>query len=296
VTKKRALGRGLDALLGMGADKASPAVAPPVEHVAAGDQLRMIPVDLIQRGRFQPRLDIKPEALEELANSIRAQGVVQPVVVRALQGTARFELIAGERRWRATQLAGLQEIPALVKDIPDKTVMSIALIENIQREQLNPLEEALALQRLITEFEMTHQEVSEAVGRSRAAVSNLLRLIELAPGAKRLLEDGSIEMGHARALLSLPAEAQAALAQRVAAEGLSVRATEKLVRAFAVTGSPRTPAPAARPDPNIQHLEGQLSEKLGAKVSLQHGRKGEGKLVIRYGSLDELDGILAHIR
>lgn len=296
MTKKRALGRGLDALLGMGADKASPAVAPPVEHVAAGDQLRMIPVDLIQRGRFQPRLDIKPEALEELANSIRAQGVVQPVVVRALQGTARFELIAGERRWRATQLAGLQEIPALVKDIPDKTVMSIALIENIQREQLNPLEEALALQRLITEFEMTHQEVSEAVGRSRAAVSNLLRLIELAPGAKRLLEDGSIEMGHARALLSLPAEAQAALAQRVAAEGLSVRATEKLVRAFAVTGSPRTPAPAARPDPNIQHLEGQLSEKLGAKVSLQHGRKGEGKLVIRYGSLDELDGILAHIR
>ena len=296
MTKKRALGRGLDALLGMGADKASPAVAPPVEHVAAGDQLRMIPVDLIQRGRFQPRLDIKPEALEELANSIRAQGVVQPVVVRALQGTARFELIAGERRWRATQLAGLQEIPALVKDIPDKTVMSIALIENIQREQLNPLEEALALQRLITEFEMTHQEVSEAVGRSRAAVSNLLRLIELAPGAKRLLEDGSIEMGHARALLSLPAEAQAALAQRVAAEGLSVRATEKLVRAFAVTGSPRTTAPAARPDPNIQHLEGQLSEKLGAKVSLQHGRKGEGKLVIRYGSLDELDGILAHIR
>ena len=296
MTKKRALGRGLDALLGMGADKAAPAVAPPVEHVAAGDQLRMIPVDLIQRGRFQPRLDIKPEALEELANSIRAQGVVQPVVVRALQGTARFELIAGERRWRATQLAGLQEIPALVKDIPDKTVMSIALIENIQREQLNPLEEALALQRLITEFEMTHQEVSEAVGRSRAAVSNLLRLIELAPGAKRLLEDGSIEMGHARALLSLPAEAQAALAQRVAAEGLSVRATEKLVRAFAVTGSPRTPAPAARPDPNIQHLEGQLSEKLGAKVSLQHGRKGEGKLVIRYGSLDELDGILAHIR
>jgi len=296
VTKKRALGRGLDALLGVGADQAAPAAASAVEHVAAGDQLRMIPVDLIQRGRYQPRLDIKPEALEELANSIRAQGVVQPVVVRPLRGTSRYELIAGERRWRATQLAGLQEIPALVKDIPDKAVMSIALIENIQREQLNPLEEALALQRLSTEFEMTHQEVSEAVGRSRAAVSNLLRLIELAPGAKRLLEDGSIEMGHARALLSLPAEAQTALAQRVAADGLSVRATEKLVRAFAAAGTSGTPPTAPRPDPNILHLEGQLSEKLGAKVSLKHGRKGEGKLVISYGSLDELDGILAHIR
>jgi len=297
VTKKRALGRGLDALLGVGATRTAPDT-PPTQPapVAAGDQLRVLPVDLIQRGRYQPRLDIKPEALQDLANSIKAQGVVQPIVVRALPGSDRFELIAGERRWRATQLAGLQDIPAIIKDIPDKTVMSIALIENIQREQLNPLEEAGALLRLIEEFGMTHQEVAEAVGRSRAAVSNLLRLLELAPVPKRLLEAGQIEMGHARALLSLTADLQTRIAERVAAEGLSVRATEKLVRAAGENTADR-PAPAAtRPDPNIQHLEGQLSEKLGAAVSIKHGSKGDGTLVIRYGSLDELDGILAHIR
>jgi len=294
VTKKRALGRGLDALLGMAAGPAPDAATAP--NAAAGDQLRMLPVDLIQRGRYQPRLDIKPEALQELADSIRAQGVVQPVVVRPLPDGSRFELIAGERRWRATQLAGLQEIPAIVKDVSDRTVMSIALIENIQREQLNPLEEALALQRLITEFEMTHQEVSEAVGRSRAAVSNLLRLLDLAPAAKRLLEEGRIEMGHARALLSLPSGAQAELAERVAAEGLSVRATEKLVRSYAAGGARKETAAPLRSDPNIQHLEGQLADRLGAAVSIQHGARGDGKLVIRYGSLDELDGILAHIR
>lgn len=296
MTKKRALGRGLDALLGVGAATPTPeAEAAPA--ATPGDRLRMIPVDLIQRGRFQPRLDIKPEALQELADSIKAQGVVQPIVVRPLDGRSdRYELIAGERRWRATQLAGLHEIPAVIKDIPDKTVMSIALIENIQREQLNPLEEAGALQRLIGEFGMTHQEVAEAIGRSRASVSNLLRLLELAPTPKRLLEAGRIEMGHARALLSLPADVQTALAERVAAEGLSVRATERLVRAAAA--ATRTPPAASPPrgDPNVQRLEAQLSEKLGAAVSIKHGSRGEGQLVIRYGSLDELDGILAHIR
>jgi ParB family chromosome partitioning protein len=297
VTKKRALGRGLDALLGMTAGPASAADAgAAAAPAAAGDQLRMLPVDLIQRGRYQPRLDIKPEALQELADSIKAQGVVQPVVVRPLPGGSRFELIAGERRWRATQLAGLQDIPAIVKDVSDRTVMSIALIENIQREQLNPLEEALALQRLITEFEMTHQEVSEAVGRSRAAVSNLLRLLDLAPTPKRLLEQGLLEMGHARALLSLAPAAQNELAERVAAEGLSVRATEKLVRSYAEGAARKMTTAPVRSDPNIQHLEGQLADRLGAAVSIQHRAKGDGKLVICYGSLEELDGILAHIR
>lgn len=299
MTKKRALGRGLDALLGVGAANAAPAEAPVQRPPAAGgDQLRVIPVELIQRGRYQPRLDIKPEALQELADSIRAQGVVQPIVVRPLEGKPdRFELIAGERRWRATQLAGLHDIPAIIKDIPDRTVMSIALIENIQREQLNPLEEAGALQRLIGEFGMTHQEVAEAIGRSRASVSNLLRLLELAPVPKQLLEAGRIEMGHARALLSLPVAVQTALAERVAAEGLSVRATEKLVRAAAAAATtPAADAAPVRQDPNVQRLEARLSETLGAAVSIKHGSRGDGQLVIRYGSLDELDGILAHIR
>lgn len=213
MTKKRALGRGLDALLGVGAglDEAGATPAP-------GDQLRNIPVDLIQRGRYQPRLEIRPEALEELAASIKAQGVVQPVVVRPLPVGGRFELIAGERRWRAAQLAGLAALPAVIKDIPDRAVMSIALIENIQREQLNPVEEALALQRLIQEFDMTHQQVAEAVGRSRAAVSNLLRLLDLSPRVRELLERGELQMGHARALLGLASTLQAGLAERVVAE------------------------------------------------------------------------------
>ena len=298
MTKKRALGRGLDALLGVGTASGT-AELTPAASTPAGDRLRMIAVDLIQRGRYQPRLDIKPEALQELADSIKAQGVVQPIVVRPLDGgpTERFELIAGERRWRATQLAGLHEIPAVIKDVPDKTVMSIALIENIQREQLNPLEEAGALARLIGEFGMTHQEVAEAIGRSRASVSNLLRLLDLAPTPKRLLESGQIEMGHARALLSLPPTVQNALAERVAAEGLSVRATEKLVRAAGSSAqTSREAGTAPQLDPNVQRLEAQLSEKLGAAVSIRHGGRGGGQLVIRYGSLDELDGILAHIR
>ncbi len=289
MTKKRALGRGLDALLGVGANGREDEPS-----LAAGDQLKSIPVDLIQRGRYQPRLDIKPEALVDLAASIKAQGVVQPVVVRALPGGGRYELIAGERRWRAAQLAGLAELPAVIKDIPDRAVMSIAIIENIQREQLNPVEEALALQRLIREFEMTHQEIAEAIGRSRAAVSNLLRLLELAPRPRELLESGALQMGHARALLALSPELQSELAERVVADDLSVRATEKLVRSSQkVQDPPRTPA---RPDPNVAQLEGQLSERLGAAVVIQQGNKGAGKLVISYSSLDELDGIIAHIK
>ncbi len=287
MNKKRALGRGLDALLGIGADRPTP-------EERHGDSLRHLSIDLIQRGKFQPRLTIKPESLQELADSIRAQGIVQPIVVRPLGDSGRYELIAGERRWRAAQLAGLQELPAIVKSVPDRTVMSIALIENIQREQLNPLEEAQALQRLLNEFGMTHQDVAEAIGRSRAAVSNLLRLLDLGSEARALLEAGQLEMGHARALLSLQHGEQARLASHVAERGLSVRATEKLVRQ-AMAGTP-TNTPVRDQDPNVRKLEGELGERLGASVRIKHGRKGRGELLIRYNSLDELDGILAHIR
>jgi len=285
-TKKRALGRGLDALLGVSTDQSVP-------EPRQADALRAIPLDLIQRGRYQPRLTLAPEALQELADSIKAQGVVQPIVVRPIADGARYELIAGERRWRAAQIAGLSEIPAVVKSVPDRAVMSIALIENIQREQLNPLEEALALQRLLSEFAMTHQDVAEAIGRSRAAVSNLLRLLELGAEAKGLLESGQLEMGHARALLGVPLPEQARLADQVARGGLSVRATERLVRQHLAGEAPATTHAV---DPNIQQLESQLGERLGAKVEIKHKQKGHGQLTIRYHSLEELDGILAHIR
>ena len=287
MNKKRALGRGLDALLGIGADQ-------PTLEERQGDSLRLLPIDLIQRGKYQPRLTIRPEALQELANSIRAQGIVQPIVVRPLGDSGRYELIAGERRWRAAQLVGLQELPAIVKSVPDRTVMSIALIENIQREQLNPLEEAQALQRLLNEFGMTHQEVAEAIGRSRATVSNLLRLLELGTETRSLLEAGQIEMGHARALLALQVPDQSRLAAQVVARGLSVRAIEKLVRQT-LEGT-RADAPKPPVDLNVQKLECDLGDRLGAAVRIKHGRKGRGELVIRYNSLDELDGILAHIR
>ncbi len=287
MNKKRALGRGLDALLGFGAERPTP-------EEQQGDSLRLLPVDLIQRGKYQPRLTLRPEALQELADSIRAQGIVQPILVRPLGDSGRYELIAGERRWRAAQLAGLQDLPAIVRMVPDRTVMSIALIENIQREQLNPLEEAQALQRLLNEFGMTHQEVADAIGRSRAAVSNLLRLLELGSEARHLLEEGNIEMGHARALLALPVIDQARLAAQVAARGLSVRATETLVRQVLAGGTTAEPAPPANPD--VAKLELDLGERLGATVNIKHRRKGRGELIIRYNSLDELDGILAHIR
>lgn len=283
--KKRGLGRGLDALLGsaaapLGGDGARP-----------DGELRHLPVDLIQRGRYQPRVDMRPETLEDLASSIRAQGVVQPIVVRSI-GANRYEIIAGERRWRAAQMAGLHEIPAVVRQVPDQAAMAMALIENIQREELNPMEEAHALQRLLDEFGLTHQETADAVGRSRAAVTNLLRLLALNEDVKRLLENGDLEMGHARALLALSGEVQSSTARLVVAKGLSVRETEQLVKQLQQGPKAKTPS---KVDPDVRRLEQDLSDKLGAKVQIQD-TKGKGKLVVYYTNLDELDGILAHIK
>ena len=291
--KRRTLGRGLDALLSTARTDADAGATRPAE-----EQLRNLPVDLLERGRYQPRQDMRPESLEELAESIRAQGVVQPIVVRPFStapGVTRYEIIAGERRWRAAQLAGLMEIPAVVRDVPDEAAIAMALIENIQREDLNPLEEARALERLIQEFEMTHQQAAAAVGRSRAAVSNLLRLLDLGPEVRHLVERRQLEMGHARALLALAAPAaQAEAARQVVASGLSVRATEALVKKLLKPAGP--PAARSRRDPDIQRLEGELGEKLGARVQLDHQASGKGRLSIRYNSLEELEGILEHIR
>lgn len=274
--------------------------APAPASVSEGDELAKIPVDLLQRGKYQPRIDMRPETLQDLADSIKAQGVVQPIVVRPLAPVTgqplRYEIIAGERRWRAAQMAGLQEIPAVVRRVPDEAAVAMALIENIQREDLNPLEEARALDRLIKEFDMTHQTAAEAVGRSRAAVSNLLRLLELTEEVKLLVEQRQIEMGHARALLALNnRRQQSEVATLVAQKQLSVRETEALVRRLGSDTATQT-APAARPDANIRKLESDLSDKLGAKVLIQHASGGKGRLVISYNSLDELDGILGHIQ
>ena len=299
MSKKRRLGRGLDALLSKSA--AEPGAAPSAVAEAGGDRLRNIPVDLLQRGRYQPRIDMRQESLEDLANSIRSQGVVQPIVARPLPGqgnggTERYEIIAGERRWRAAQLAGLDEIPAVIRDVPDEGAIAMALIENIQRENLNPLEEARALDRLIREFELTHQAAADAVGRSRAAVSNLLRLLELSDKVKGMLEARQLEMGHARALLSLGDKAQQfEAAQQIVQKGLSVRDAEALVRRM--TGSkPKAPAAISAPDADVRRLELEIADKLGAKVRIDHKAKGMGTLVIAYNSLDELDGILKHIK
>ena len=308
--KKRGLGRGLDALLGS-ASRAAPQAAaeaavsapPELKAVPAAEEvaeaaptdgsLRMLPVDIIERGKYQPRVDMHQESLQDLADSISAQGVVQPIVVRAV-GEGRYEIIAGERRWRASQLAGLHEIPAVVREVEDRAAIAIALIENIQRENLNPLEEARALERLIREFEITHEEAAEAVGRSRAAVSNLLRLLDLEDAVKEMVEKGALEMGHARALLSLRGAQQLEAARQVVNRGLTVRATEGLVKSL------QRPQPArpkqAKKDANVQHLESSLSDKLGASVAIRQGRGGKGKLEISYNSLDELDGILEHIQ
>lgn len=283
--KKRGLGRGLDALLGQ--------PLPANQDVDSQDhQLREIPIDLIQRGKYQPRRDMDPQALEELANSIRVQGVMQPIVVRPIDGD-RYEIIAGERRWRATQLAGLDAIPAVIREVPDEAAIAMALIENIQREDLNPIEEAIALQRLQQEFELTQQQVADAVGKSRVTITNLLRLMSLAEDVKLLLERGDIEMGHARALLGLPAEQQTQAARQVVAKGLTVRQTEALVRQLL---NPRRDASGTRQNPDIERLQQDLAERIGASVSIQHGAKGKGKLVISYSSLDELDGVLMHIK
>ncbi|MCP1728231.1 ParB family chromosome partitioning protein [Natronospira proteinivora] len=289
--KKRGLGRGLDALLA-GSTEDSPEQA--VEKGEAS--LRDLPVDLIEPGRYQPRTGMDPEALNELADSIRSQGVVQPVVVRALS-EGRYELIAGERRWRAAQKAGLHEIPAVIRKVPDQAAIAMALIENIQRENLSALEEAKALARLIEEFELSQQAAAEAVGRSRTSVTNLLRLLDLEPDVRDLVEGRKLEMGHARALLAIKGHDQVALANHVAARGLSVRETEKLVRRR-LSESKDGPAKPdrRRKDPDLERLEQDLTDRLGARVALEQGRGGKGKLVIRYTSLDELDGILERIQ
>ena len=303
--RKPTLGRGLADLLGarqaaVTAAATAAATASPTA-LPRGEELARLPLDLLQRGRYQPRADMRAESLAELAASIKVQGVVQPIVVRPLESagngqTQRYEIIAGERRWRAAQMAGLGEIPAVIRHIPDEAAIAVALIENIQREDLNPLEEARALGRLISEFGLTHQQTADAVGRSRATVTNLLRLLELTAEVCELIEKRALEMGHARALLGLTQRRQqTAVALLVAKKGLSVRETEALVRRLqapaagdAGTGSPR--------DANVARLEQELAEKLGARVAIQQGGGGKGKLVVSYNSLDELDGILAHIQ
>ena len=270
--------------------------APAVEvNRDADGALRSLPVDIIQRGRYQPRVDMHPESLQNLADSIREQGVVQPIVVRGI-GDSRYEIIAGERRWRAAQLAGLHEIPAVIRDVEDRAAIAIALIENIQRENLNPLEEARALKRLISEFEMTHEQAAQAVGRSRVAVSNLLRLLDLEDAVKGMVERRELEMGHARALLALSGARQVEAARQVIARGLTVRATERLVQELQRTTVAHRPSSRASRDPDIQRLEARLSDRLGASVQIRHGSGGKGRLEIRYNSLDELDGILEHIK
>ncbi len=283
-TKRRGLGRGLDALL----SEAEEAVETP----RTGERLLRLPVEQLTRGRFQPRKDMAAEALATLADSIRAQGVVQPLIVRPL-GSNRYEIVAGERRWRAAQMAGLAEVPVVVREIPDQAAIAVALIENIQRENLNPLEEAESLRRLTEEFELTQAQAAEAVGRSRVAVTNLLRLLELGPEAKRFLREGRLAMGQARALLALSGRAQAEAARRIVEQQLSTRAAEALVRRMK---SPANPAGAKPRDPNVAALERELTERLGARVSVQGNARGRGKLIIHYGSLDQLDGVLEHLR
>jgi len=296
--KKPSLGRGLAELSPLLARRAS--TPAPDDLPLAGDRLANLPLDLLQRGKYQPRVDMRPETLSELADSIKSRGLVQPILVRPLKSpsageSARYEIIAGERRWRAAQMAGITEIPAIIRDVPDESAVAMSLIENIQREDLNPLEEARALKRLIEEFGLTHQAAAEAVGRSRAAVSNLLRLMELADEVKQLVEQRSIEMGHARALLSLTSRRhQIEVAGLVAKKGLSVRETEALVRRLLAPAPPEAGEPPPK-DPDIRRLEFELGDKLGAKVLFQHTASGKGKLVVSYNSLDELEGILAHI-
>ena len=299
MVKKRGLGKGLEALLGSGAsainDTPSSTASVDTETSISNGEFQHLAIDVIQRGRYQPRINFDPDALQELADSIKAQGVVQPIVVRPLSATpGQYELVAGERRWRATQLAGLQDIPAVVRDISDQEAMAIALIENIQRQELNPIEEAKALERLVEEFGLTHQEVADAVGRSRVSVSNLLRLLTLNTDVKHLLEDGQLEMGHARAILGLESEKQMVAAREVVKKGLSVRETEQLVRRLNNPVDKKSDKTAI--DPDTRRLQEDLSEKLGAKVVFQHGNNGKGKMLIHYNSIDELDGILDHIK
>lgn len=289
MARKRVIGeKGLGALL-----KGSN-IEPLKKSEADEKYLREIPVELIQRGKYQPRRDMDQQALEELAESIRQQGIMQPIVVRPIS-ESKYEIIAGERRWRASQLAQLDRVPAIVRDVPDEAAVAMALIENIQRENLNAMEEAIALQRLQDEFELTQAEVAEAIGKSRSTVTNLLRLMNLHDDVKLMLEHGDLEMGHGRALLGLPKEDQMAAANQVNSKSMSVRQTEAFVRKLLDNPTPKKKASVVK-DPNVKQLENELSEKLGASIEINQGAKGKGKLVITYNSLDELDGILSHIK
>lgn len=288
--KKAPLGKNLNALLGK--SRAAHAEASPGQEPE--DQLRKLPVDRIRPGRYQPRTGMDPERLDELADSIRAQGVVQPILVRRLASGEGYELIAGERRWRAAQKAGLDEIPAVIRDVPDEVTLAMALIENIQRENLNPMEEAGALSRLIEEFELTHEQAAANVGRSRTSVTNLLRLLELEPKVRELVDQRKLDMGHARALLALSGNDQVNAAQQVVNLDLSVRQTEALVKRIKAGQPQKKPAP--KKDPDIERLERELTDELGAPVAFRHSASGKGQVTIRYSSLDELDGILDRIR
>ncbi len=292
MSKKKALGRNLGALLGKtrAATEATEAGAE-----AQASALKELPLDAIQPGRYQPRSAMDPDKLQELADSIRAQGLVQPVVVRPLAKPDTYELIAGERRWRATRMAGKDSIPAIIREVPDEATLALALIENIQRENLNPLEEAVALKRLIEEFELTHAQAADSVGRSRAAVSNLLRLLELAPEVRELVDRRELDMGHARALLALPRADQPRAAAQVVNLALSVRQTEALVRRM-LDDQAQLPARQRPRDPDIQRLEQELTETLCAPVALKHSASGKGQVTIRYTSLDELEGLLERFR
>ncbi|GEN28492.1 chromosome partitioning protein [Halovibrio variabilis] len=307
MTRKPALGRGLDALIGAGArrrDSLEPAGSDaPLEPAMPGDasgeavedRLERVPLGQLTRGKYQPRRDIQPEALEELADSIRAQGVMQPIVVRPI-GVDRYEIIAGERRWRAAQLAELDVIPAVIREVSDEVALALALIENIQRENLNAIEEAMALKRLGDEFALTQQQIADAVGKSRTQVANLLRLLALDPEVQTLLERGDLDMGHARALLTLNSAQQRQVAHEVVNNDMTVRATEALVKKVQTGQAPTKPPSRQAKVADVAKLETHLGELLGAPVSIDHGQKGKGKLTIRYTSLEELDGILSHIK
>jgi len=296
--KKRGLGKGLDALLSTSNTARTKQVEddkitsqPEIEN--NDGELRHLPVEFLQRGEFQPRKDMSPDALDDLAKSIKTQGIIQPIIVRQLAENNRFEIIAGERRWRAAQLAQLSDVPCLVKSVDDQSTMAMALIENIQREDLNAMEEAIALDRLINEFELTHQQVADEVGKSRTTVSNLLRLNTLNDDVKLLLERGDIDMGHARALLALDGELQSDNARIVSDKNLTVRETERLVQKV-LKGTPEKVEKIV--DPDISSLQQRLTEHLGAKVAINDNGKGKGKLVISYTSVDELEGVLAHLK
>ena len=295
--KNKGLGRGLDALLATSksvADKDAKNAQDESNKYDSNNELKKIPIEFLQPGKYQPRKDMADQALEELAASIKSQGIIQPIVVRQIDHE-RFEIIAGERRWRAAQIAKLDVVPCLVKNIADDAAVAIALIENIQREDLNAMEEAQAFERLMLEFNLTHQQVADAVGKSRTTVTNLLRLNGLEPAVKTLLEHGDIEMGHARALLSVQGDLQAELAKQVANEGMTVRQTEALVKKSQNIESLAPQKSSAKVDPDVARLQNILADSLGTQVKIDHNAKGKGKLVISFGDLDQLEGILAKI-